>query len=612
MRNMLCRFLRADRASYGAAFALLVVPMFGTAALAVDFSNAYMARTRLQNALDTAALATAKELASSSNVEYLHAYANEFFDENISDYLDPANVNFSFSFSQSQTGGSEITISANYTLDTYLARAIGHYSFEMDVAATVTAGNRTAEIAVVIDNSGSMDNTTGGTDMTRIEAAQIAAANLINTLHTVAAFSNKPDPIRISVVPFAANVNIGPENRGADWMDKYGWSSVHHENIDWIGTSTNGDSWPDAYATGDGFKSPTTSTNTVGPNPPDPLPSGISAEDTNWLSRWTLMDALGVEWAGCVEMRPGYHATDIEPDELTPDTLFVPMFAPDEPDDATGGEDDDYENNYLSDFRRQSTDYPMTSNNSGSHSEQYDRQAWAAKYNSDAIWSQTEADSSSTRHRLGAERVTYFGSSNLGKHGPNQGCTTGPFQKLTSSSATAIAAVNAMQADGYTNVQAGIAWGWRALSPGLPFAEGRPYETLENDKYIIILTDGDNRLPSQATNNETEYYAWGYGKEDRVREGLWGYYSDTEAMDEQTALTCNNIKTIIDADGEPAYRIFTIAYDVPDGSSVKDLLYNCASTNRSGQKYYYDVEGAAIADAMAAIGNEISELRIAR
>jgi len=60
------------------------------------------------------------------------------------------------------------------------------------------------------------------------------------------------------------------------------------------------------------------------------------------------------------------------------------------------------------------------------------------------------------------------------------------------------------------------------------------------------------------------------------------------------------------------YKIFTIVYDVADGSSVKSLLQECASIGKYGERYYYDVQGDAIVEAMAAIGSVISELRVAR
>lgn len=607
IQRSVARFLVNESGAYGPILALMLVPLIGTAALAVDYSNASRADFQLQAALDASALATAKELASSTDQAYLSQYARSYFKANLNSNIDSSKVTFSFSYNQPPSGGTTITLDAQYEYDTYLARAIDHDSFTIGVTTTIAAGNRTAEIAIVVDNSGSMNTTTSGTSMTRLEAAQQAAVNLVNSLHTVSQFSNKPDPIQIAVVPFAGSVNVGRQFRGADWLDMNGWSSVHHENLDWLGTSTNGDAWPGANSLSDGFKSTSTTTSSIGPNPPDPLPAGISEYNSSWLTRWTLFDALSTDWKGCVEMRPGnYHATDAAPDSLDADTLFVPMFAPDEPDYLGSGEDNDYRNNYLADYRRTGPDYAYYYNTYGSYGEQYDRMKWAAKYNTNAIWSASEA---SVYHRdlLEAQR-----SSDFGNWGPNQGCTTMPITELSDSPTSVNAAIAAMQAGGYTNVQAGVAWGWRVLSPGEPFTSGRAYTVPENDKYLIILTDGNNTFPNQSTRNETEYYAWGYGRENRVKEGLSGWYSNTAAMDAQTAATCNNIKAITDAENEPAYRIFTIAYDVPNGSSVKTLLYDCASTNKKGEKYYYDVQGTAIADAMAAIGNEISQLRISR
>jgi Flp pilus assembly protein TadG len=602
------RFLADRRASYGPIFALLIVPVFGSVAVALEFSDVFRARNDLQNALDAAALAAAKELAHNSDETYLAAYARDFFDANIAGRLDTSRITFSFAFTHPDGGGSEITVSAGYPKVTYVASVLGVDEVELDVTSVVAAGNRTVEVAVVLDNSSSMDTRTGGTSMTRIEAAKQAAANLVATLHTVAAFSNKPDPVRISVVPFAASVNVGAKFRGADWLDMNGWSSIHHQYLDWLGADTSGDSWPEAYAQSEGWKSDATTTNSLGPNPPDPLPTGVTDYSSNWLTRWTLLDAIGVDWGGCVEMRPsGLHATDATPTDLDPDTLFVPMFAPDEPDYVDNDEDDDYQNNYLSDYRRPGADYDENNSNSGRKTRQRRRQFWTAKYNSDAPWSQSEASNSSRNDLMGAVRNSTFG-----RWGPNQTCTTGPIRELTTSSSEATAAINAMTPSGYTNVQEGLAWGWRTLSANQPFTQGRPYSAPENDKYIILLTDGNNTYPNQSTDNKTEYYAWGYGAEERVLDGVSSWYSNVDAMDVHTRTTCDNIKAIEDADGEQAYRIFTIAYDVPDGSSVKSLLHHCASTNRQGQKYYYDVHGAAIAGAMEAIGNEISELRVKR
>lgn len=598
------RAFLADRAaSYGPMFAILTVPLFGTAATAVEYSRIFETRSNLQQALDAAALATAKELSESQDAEYLAQYARDFFDANLSGSLDPAEIGFTFSYVTADSGPTTVRLAAQYNYKTVMAGVVGIYDMDMAIAAEVAAANRTVEVAIVVDNSGSMDSTTGGTSQTRIQVARSAAIDLVEALHTVAAFSNKPDPVRIAVVPFAGSVNVGAKYRGADWLDMTGWSSIHHENLDWLGTNSNGDAWPDALASGDGFKSASTTTVSVGPSPPDPLPPGITSFDTTWLSRWTLYDALGVDWAGCVEMRPWPHSTtDEAPGDVVPDTLYVPMFAPDEPKRVNSSESNNYRNRYLDEYVRPGTDYPLASANYGSTSKQLKREYWTRKYNTEALLTDSYGNPI-----MGKER-----SRDFGPYGPNMGCTTTPIQELTDDKQAAIDAVNAMQAGGYTNVQEGIAWGWRVLSSGAPFTEGRPYSTIENDKYIIVLTDGNNTYPGQSTLNSTEYYAWGYGKDDRVHGGTDAWLSNVAAMDAHTATTCDNIKAIIDGDNEAAYRIFTIAYDVPDGSSVKTLLYNCASVNKKGQRYYYDVSGEALTEAMIAIGNEISDLRIVK
>jgi len=603
MISTLRRFL-ADRAgSYGPMFALMSVPLFGSVAAAVEYSRVYEVKSSLQNALDAAALATAKELSYSQEETYLAQYARDFFDSNLPSTLDPADIGFTFAYEAATSGGNNVRLTASYDYDTVIAGVVGVREMDMKITSLVAASNRTVEVAIVVDNSGSMSTSTGSSNESRMTKAKAAAIALVNSLHTVASFSNKPDPVNIAIVPFAGSVNVGPDYRGAPWLDMYGWSSIHHENLDWIGTDSGGDAWTNAVASGSGFKSSTTTTVSVGPNPPELLPVGVTSYTTTWLSRWTLFDALDTDWAGCVEMRPWpYSTTDDEAAELTPDTLFVPMFAPDEPDRINNNEDADYKNKYLDDYIRVGTDYSKTTSNYGSNSKQLKREYWTRKYNADA-----RLRDSNNRIILGRSR-----DGNFGPYGPNMGCTTKPIAPLTADRQTAIDAINAMQHGGYTNVQEGLAWGWRALSSGAPFTEGRPYSAIENDKYIVILTDGNNTYPDQSTLNDTEYYSWGYGKNDRVDGGVDSWLGDVEAMDAHTATTCANLKEIQDADNEAAIRVFTIAYDVPDGSSVKTLLYNCASVNKKGERYYYDVSGDAIADAMAAIGSEISNLRIAK
>jgi len=596
----------ADKAgNYATIFAVATPALFGSVSVAVEMSSMQRRKVYLQNALDVAALATGKHLANTTDEEQLANYARAFFDGNLSSNLRPEKITFGFQFIDQPDSGKRIRLTANYDYPVVM-KFLGMDEILLNIASEVTAGNRTIEVAIVIDNSGSMDSYTGSSSTTRMAKAKEAATALSDQLFALANISNKADPVKISVVPFASSVNIGPDKKTETWMDLNGWSSIHHENIEWDSTDKRGDPWPEVVAMGGGYKG------AVNANEfPVPTSGVVNIE---WLTRWSLFDALDTDWAGCVEMRPWpFHTTDETPNDLDADTLYVPMFAPDEPYKRNNNEDRDYSNNYLNEYRRTYANPDgMTYTNNGRHflrtyisGEGYNygnytrqnwRQDWAMKYNSKA-----------KRNRFGNRK-----SRDYGNYGPNMFCTTDPLLPLSNSATSVNTAINAMEAGGFTNVQAGIQWGWRALSNGKPFEEGRDYSVTENDKYIIVLTDGNNTYANQNTYNRSQYNAWGYEKDNRVFDGITSNQSLIGAMNIHTATTCSNIKAIIDGDNEAAYKIFTIAYDVSPGSSVKDLLYGCASTKRDGSKYYYDVSGDALAAAMRAIGNEISDLRISQ
>lgn len=55
-------------------------------------------------------------------------------------------------------------------------------------------------------------------------------------------------------------------------------------------------------------------------------------------------------------------------------------------------------------------------------------------------------------------------------------------------------AINALVADGNTVIPAGLLWGWRVLSPTVPFTQGAPYDDEKWIKALVLLTDGENMV----------------------------------------------------------------------------------------------------------------------
>ena len=663
---MLKKFLGDKRGNLALTSALALVPMMAAVAAAVDYSQISRHTTNLQQALDAAALATGKKLGTLQNNTQLADYSENFFFSNVG-HLDPNTITFTFDDSN-LADGTTILLKAHYNYPLLFGGFLGTDSYGLNVESLVKAGNDTLEIALVLDNSGSMRNS-------RIAAAQTAGIHLVQQLHTAMAGSNHPEPVKFALVPFAGHVNVGQGNSNAAWMDSTGISPIHNENLNWADD-------PRAISQGDG-----------------------RYKDSNgdWLTRFTLFEDMDggsgrpISWKGCVESRPyPYLTTDAPAIIRNPETMFVPVFAPDEPDNydgereqvseevtipgqtsgalyckkiknswnrcekwndnyrgnthssgvapnlrsrnyrsnrsrkidngvPSGGyeyagttssgttetqivdgdriEEEYYYNNYLDDNNNMPSGVlPRDPAHTGSGAKQNKRQDWTWKYMN---------QSSNTNHSW---------------KGPNAGCTTPAITPLTASKSGMISSIGGMVADGSTNIPLGIAWGWRVLSSGAPFTEGRTSGTADNVKIMIVMTDGNNTYytPSSldyyaSDYNKSTYGSYGYTKSTTVHADgrLFEGFSDNNpdhtrtdfeaAMNEHMLATCENAKN----DG---IRIYSVAFNVSNGSSVKTMLETCASTNpKTGAKQYFDATGSnGLSAAFSAIGTDISNLRIAR
>ena len=116
----------------------------------------------------------------------------------------------------------EVQAKAHGTMLASLLKAVGIKHIGFNNQATVRKGKGTVEVALVLDNSGSM----GGQPIADLRTA---AQNLVSVLYTG---YEGTDKVKVGVVPFAAAVNVGPQYKTAAWMDTTGASPVHFENFD--------------------------------------------------------------------------------------------------------------------------------------------------------------------------------------------------------------------------------------------------------------------------------------------------------------------------------------------------------------------------------------------
>jgi Flp pilus assembly protein TadG len=212
---MLMQFLRDRRGNVAPMLALSALPLMTAAGMAVDYTRANSAKTAFQSALDSAALALAKQGASNLSAAALQTQASNY-----------VNALFSFTGAKNITvtaaamtsGGSQVTVSGTATIPTDFMGIIGYNSLSIGGTATATWGNNRLRVALVLDNTGSM------ADSGKITALKTAAHNLLTQLKQAA---NTADDVYVSVIPFSKDVNFGSSNYNASWLRWDLWDAAN-------------------------------------------------------------------------------------------------------------------------------------------------------------------------------------------------------------------------------------------------------------------------------------------------------------------------------------------------------------------------------------------------
>ncbi len=497
-------FFKCRRGNIAMLFALILIPLALAVGAAIDYNRASLFRAEVQNALDAAALAVGAMPGTTSQAD-LEARANAFFDANFS-----GNQGVTQGTLQVTRVGNTITLDLPAAVDTTFMGIVGITDMSFDLKTEIILGGGTLEVALVLDNSGSMSGS-------KLTALQDAAETLVDTMFDNATPGS--GDLKFSLVPFATFVDVGTVYAGVGWMDTQGLSPIHSEN----------------------FSAP--------------------------ANRFDLYDNIvNVQWEGCVEARPYPHdVSDTPPDSSNPATLFVPSFAPDHSD--TGGWNWQYPNRYLADATGGTT---------------LVRQENVSKY------------------YPGVTAIPgYYGTTY--NFGPAFLCNQKELQALTESQSTITAGLNAMMARGSTNIIEGLAWGWRSLSPGEPFTEGRSYGDNNNQKVLILLTDGQNMLSPISSINKSLYSAYGFVKDGRVGTTSNSQTQQNAMMNARTAETCENVKAA-------GIKIYTITFDLTHQVTL-DMMRDCAT---SASYYFNSPSASELDDIFSQIAAELVELRISR
>ncbi|RME64449.1 MAG: pilus assembly protein, partial [Alphaproteobacteria bacterium] len=194
-----CTALRRDRRGMSMIMAgFAIIPIAGAVALAYDTSQAYLVKNRLSVAVDAAALAGGRVFFESTRDTDIRNYFNANFPPG---YLHSTELSFTI---QEDQGRGEITVTASMQVPTTFIRVLGIDSVTVNATSTTTRETSLLDAVLAIDVSGSMRSSVPGESTSRIEAARIAATELVNIL-----YGDPPSPnFRLGVVPWGGKVNV--------------------------------------------------------------------------------------------------------------------------------------------------------------------------------------------------------------------------------------------------------------------------------------------------------------------------------------------------------------------------------------------------------------------
>ena len=572
---MFRQFLKAKNGNVAMIFALCLIPLLGLMGAAVDLSRHRGSEVGAQNAVDAALLAVAHE-ALGKNSQQLTKDGRDWFDAQL------YNSNLTITSFEIVKLDGKLEATMEGKIGTTFLALFGINELKVVKKAQVRFGLQKVEVALVLDTTGSMGSIASETQecnkygckggSTKLKVLQDAANSMMNSLETTNADS---DQLQVAIVPFATYVNVGPDNLNAGWIDKDGKSPIHGDNL------------------------------------------------VDGLSRFDLYKHLGYEWKGCVEARPHPHdVKDTRPRTTKPETLFVPVFHPDEIDGNWYG--NTYPNNFVADAVTlgvplldvgnpikygvpDSILFEMIKGTTGptraimngllvgSDDCEGSVDVNAGFGNNDC----PDPFDSANWKKVSINPNYQFYSDVTTTIGPQFGCEMRPITPLTADYDKLRSEISKLVASGSTNTSEGLAWGWRVLSPGAPFKEAEKYSDDVN-KIVVLLSDGNNMIKERDTwPGKSDYSAYGYLANERL-DGTDADSNQTEVLDSMDKLTsevCTNIKA-------SGIRIITIRLDLTDDRSEK-LLKSCASSEDD----FIDAKNASeLADAFARVTENITRL----
>lgn len=185
-------------------FALAILALMMCAGSAIDYARSYSSKQALQQDLDAALLYAGTERMQQG--EDFDAQAG------VQRYLDglkrETHAYGAITATVTQPTPTSLQAIARAKVPTSIMRVFGFANLDIAADAEASLGQSPVEVALVLDNTGSMEGA-------KMAALQDASKSLIDVAYQA---PNSDQHVKLSIVPFAQYVNVGLGNRNKSWL----------------------------------------------------------------------------------------------------------------------------------------------------------------------------------------------------------------------------------------------------------------------------------------------------------------------------------------------------------------------------------------------------------
>lgn len=202
LNHTAARYRKNTGGNVAMMFAICLFFIIGLLAVAVDLSNGFSAKQRLQDTTDAIALLAAKDKSLDTPAK-LEAAAQALYDVTY-----PGQKGVRIVIEDMQRNGDEVIVVSKNNIDTYFGGVFKKSDLDVSVTSSAVYATKAMDVALVLDTTYSMS------ENNKIGGLKVAANNLLTTFDEL-----DNENLRVSVVPFAQYVNVGLSRRNANWLD---------------------------------------------------------------------------------------------------------------------------------------------------------------------------------------------------------------------------------------------------------------------------------------------------------------------------------------------------------------------------------------------------------